>query len=141
MHPAMEIHRNAQIHAHSLPDGGHPFHSGIQLIIGIDPFELICAVHFHGLVALGQGLMGMLDHIPGMIAPNPAIDLDFIPHPAAQEFIHGHAMEFALDIPQGLLNAGKGAGEHRAAPVKAGTIEHLENILNISGGFADEGAA
>ena len=139
MHPAMEIHGDAQLIPHGFPNGGHPVHGFVQLFVVVDPLQFVRAVHFHRVIALGKGLFRGGSGIPGMIAADPAIHLNAIPAFAPQHLIDAHAVGLALDIPHGLLDAGKGAGKHRAAPVKAGAIEHLEGIFDFLSGFADEG--
>ena len=50
----------------------------------------------------------------------------------------GRAVGLARDVPQGLVDAGDGAGEHRAAAVKAAPGQHLPVVLDAQRVLADQ---
>ena len=133
----MEIHGDAHA-GHGLLYGGDALDRGLQLVIGVDPAQLVRAVHLHSLVALRCGDLCLVAGIARMVAADPAVDLDPIAAFAAQKVIDRHAERLALDIPHGLLDTGDGAGQDGAAAVEAGAVHLLEGVLDIGGTVADK---
>ena len=133
----MKVDRNTHA-GDSLLNRSHAFHRGLQLVIGVNPAQLVRPVHFDGLVALGSGDFGFVPGIPGMISADPAIDFDPVAALAPEQIINRHAQRFALDVPHRLFNPGDCAGQDRTAAVEAGTIHLLERILNICGAVPDQ---
>src|SRR6218665_3196601 len=53
-----------------------------------------------------------------------------VPHQAAEQLVYRDAERLALDVPQGLIDAGDGAHEDRSATVKARTLHHLPAVID-----------
>ena len=96
-------------------------------------------VHLHRGEAgldLGGDLLGELG---GLVAADPGVDPDPFADGAAQQGVHGGAVGLARDVPQGLVEAGDGAGEDGAAAVEAALGEHLPVVLDAQRVLADRG--
>jgi DNA mismatch repair protein MutL len=66
------------------------------------------------------------------------VHTDFISAFAAEHFIHGAAVIFALDIPHGLLNAADSGEHQRAAAVKSAAVQCLHVVLDHHWILSDE---
>ena len=138
VHPTVEVDGNAKIFAADLTDGRHPLQHRIDLIVGVDHLQFLGCIHLNGPEALVHFLLGGSSHVTGAIPADPRIYLHAIPALTPHELVDRHAKHLAFDIPQGLIDAGNGAHQHTAAPIKACPVEHRPKPLNVGGILADE---
>src|SRR6218665_826333 len=62
--------------------------------------------------------------------PAPAVGGPPVAPQAAEQLVYRDAERLALDVPQGLIDAGDGAHEDRSATVKARTVHHLPEVID-----------
>lgn len=74
----------------------------------------------------------------GAVAADPGVHPQPVADGAAEELVHGYVVCLAGDVPQGLVDAGDGAGEDGAAAVEAALGEHLPVVLDAQRVLADE---
>ena len=77
-------------------------------------------------------------HVVGAVAADPAVHAHVVAAGTAHELVDRGVEELALDVPQGLINAGNGAHQHAAAAVETGAVQHSGKVLNAHGVLADE---
>ena len=63
---------------------------------------------------------------------NPAVHGHLVTHRAAQQVVYRHAQRLTFDIPQCLVNTGKGAGQHRTAAVESAAVQRLPDMFNTA---------
>ena len=137
MDPSVEIHSDSHAWYRFL-NRCHPFHCRVQFVIGVDPPQLVCSVHLDGLVSLCRRFLCRLSGVPRMISADPAVNLYAVPAFPPEQIINRYAQGFSLDIPHCLLNAGNGACQNGAAPVKPGPVHLLESVLDIRRAVSDQ---
>ena len=138
MHPAMEIHRDAEVRAHRFAQGRHPFDRRIQLGVAVEEREFFACQHLDSVEALGGDFLGALDDIGRPVAADPAIDLHLVAQRSAQEGMDRLVQNLALDVPQRLVDPGQRAHVNGAAPVEAAAIQHRPMVLDGRRIFADQ---
>ncbi len=132
VHPAVEVHTNADVLAHRFADHRHIGDGLLHLGVAVDVLHLFGAVHLHGGKAARHRRLRLGRRVCRAITPYPGVDADAVTHLAAQQPMHRHAQRLALDVPQRLIHAGDGAHHHRAAPVEAGAVHHIPQVLHIA---------
>ena len=138
VHTAVEVDGDAEILAAAFPDGGHAFQNGVHLVVGVDHLQLFGGVHLDGGKAGILALQSSSAHVVGAVAADPAVHAHVVAAGTAHELVDRGVEELALDIPQGLINAGNGAHQHAAAAVEPGAVQHSGKVLNAHGVLADE---
>ena len=96
------------------------------------------AVHLEGVDAGFAQLADGGDDITRTVAADPAVHLHLVAHPPAQQVVDRHAEGLALDVPQGLVDAGDGAHQDRAAAIKAAAVHGLPQVVDAARVLADQ---
>ena len=128
----MEIDANIEAVAKRIAQRRKPVGGLLYLGAGVDPFERVGGVHLHCAVALFEPFASLRYQIVGRVAADPGIYAHLLTHRAAEQFVHRHAIAFALDVPQRLFDARDRAGQHRAAAIEPATIQRLPQILDVA---------
>ena len=138
VHPAMEVHADAEVRTAGVADGGDVGDHLVDLVVGVDELHLFAGVHLDGGKALGLALQRLGRGLRRAIAADPGIDADAVAHLAAEQFVHRHAQGFALDVPQRLVDAGQGTHVDAAAPIEAAAVEHRPVVFDVARVLADQ---
>ena len=70
--------------------------------------------------------------------PRMGVNPDPVPRRPAEQFIDRHAQRLPLDVPQGLIDAGQGAGQDGTAAVEGVSIDRLPVMDDLPGVLADQ---
>ena len=133
VHPAVKINGNAKVLAAALAHAGYALQQGINLGVAVQKLQLVGAVHLDGGEALLFLFQCSAAHIGGAVAAYPAIHPHLIAAAAAHQLPDRHIEVFALDIPQGLIDAGDGAHQDAAAAVEATAEQHSPQVFDLHG--------
>jgi hypothetical protein len=135
---SVQVDRHVAVGAEHLAGAGDPGDDAIQLggrAVAAHPPR---RVHLHRGEAHGELVGDVIGDLVRVVAADPAVGADALTHRAAQQVVHGHAEALSLDVPQRLVDAGDGAGEHRAATVELALGEHLPVVFDAVGVLAGE---
>jgi hypothetical protein len=129
----VEVQRHVALIAQRLARLAGALDRPTDLRPGVDQPQRARGVHLHRREP-GRSLRGrLLPHLGGIVAADPGVHADAVAHRPAQQLVHGRAADLARDVPQRLVDAGQGAGEHGAAAVEAALGQHLPVILDAQG--------
>ena len=133
VHPSVEVDGDAEVPAAAFSHAGNTLQQGIDLGVAVQKLQLIGAVHFDGGKALLFLFQCSAAHIGGAVTAHPAVDPHFVAAAAAHQLPDRAPEKFALDVPQGLIDAGNGAHQDAAAPVEAAAEQHRPQVLDLHG--------
>ena len=133
VHPSVEVDGDAEVPAAAFSHAGNTLQQRIHLGVAVQKLQLVGAVHFDGGEALLFLFQCSAAHIGGAVAAHPAVHPHLIAAAAAHQLPDRHIEVFALDIPQGLIDAGDGAHQDAAAAVEAAAEQHSPQVFDLHG--------
>ncbi|MNV12343.1 hypothetical protein D3C71_1029410 [compost metagenome] len=138
VHPAMEVHADADIRADRVTHGGDVGQGQVDFFEGVEELQLFGAVHFHCGETTADRFFRCPRGVCRTVATDPRIHADLVPHLTTQQIADRNAQRLALDVPQRLVDTGQGAHVDRAATVEAAAIEHGPDVFDVARVFADQ---
>ncbi len=109
----MEVDGDVSVSAEDLPRGGDAPDDAVELADGGQRAHPAARVHLDGCQACLDLLPDVVRDLLRLVAAHPAVDPDPVPHGAPEELVDGRTEALPGDVPQGLVDAGDGAGQDR----------------------------
>ncbi|MCY1368989.1 hypothetical protein D9M69_560030 [compost metagenome] len=134
----MEVDAQADVRADGVAHRLDVFQHALDLGVAVDEMQLLGAIHLHRGEAAFHRRPGRLRGVRRTVAADPGIGADTLAHRAAEQLMHRHAEVLALDVPEGLVDAGDGAHQHRAATVEAAAVHDVPQVLDVARVLADQ---